>query len=36
MSIWCICFAVTFIISIVEFCDLPSWFSFYWYDFPVT
>ncbi|KAI4572799.1 hypothetical protein MJG53_012637 [Ovis ammon polii x Ovis aries] len=29
MSIWCICFAVTLIISIVEFCDLLSWFSFY-------
>uniref|UniRef100_A0A8C6DLR4 MARVEL domain-containing protein n=1 Tax=Moschus moschiferus TaxID=68415 RepID=A0A8C6DLR4_MOSMO len=36
MSIWGICFAVTLIISIVELCDLPSCFPFYWYTFPVT
>ena len=36
MSIWCICFAVTLIISIAELCDPLSWFPFYWYNFPVT
>ena len=36
MSIWCICFAVTLIFSIVEFCNLLSWFPFYRYNFPVS
>ena len=36
MSIWCIYFAVTLIFSTVEFCDLPSWFPFYRYNFPVS
>ena len=36
MSIWCFCFAMTFIIVVVELWRLPSHFPFYWYNFPVT
>ena len=35
MSIWCFCFAMTLIISIVELCKLQSRFPFFWYNLPV-
>ena len=36
MSIWCVCFAMTLIVVMVELWKLPSRFPFYWYNFPVT
>ncbi|XP_055273512.1 myeloid-associated differentiation marker-like [Moschus berezovskii] len=36
MSFWCICFAVTFIIAIVEYCRYPFSFPFFWYNISVT
>ncbi|KAB0349276.1 hypothetical protein FD754_014133 [Muntiacus muntjak] len=36
MSFWCICFAMTFIISIVELCYLYSNFPFFWHNICVT
>nr|XP_020741018.1 myeloid-associated differentiation marker-like [Odocoileus virginianus texanus] len=36
MSFWCICFAMTFIISIVELCCLYINFPFFWYNMCIT
>uniref|UniRef100_A0A8B9XIH0 MARVEL domain-containing protein n=1 Tax=Bos mutus grunniens TaxID=30521 RepID=A0A8B9XIH0_BOSMU len=36
MSFWCVCFAMTFIITIVECCRHPSSFPFFWYNISVT
>uniref|UniRef100_A0A8D1SW46 MARVEL domain-containing protein n=1 Tax=Sus scrofa TaxID=9823 RepID=A0A8D1SW46_PIG len=36
LSIWCFCFAVTLIILILQFCEFPSRFPFFWYKFSVT
>ncbi|XP_065762121.1 myeloid-associated differentiation marker-like [Muntiacus reevesi] len=36
MSFWCVCFAMTFIIAIVECCRHPSHFPFFWYNICVT
>nr|XP_005910671.1 PREDICTED: myeloid-associated differentiation marker [Bos mutus] len=36
MSFWCVCFAMTFLISIVELCRLDSEFPFFWYNISVT
>ena len=36
MSFWCVCFAMTFIIAIVECCRHPSHFLFFWYNISVT
>ncbi|XP_068847555.1 myeloid-associated differentiation marker-like [Capricornis sumatraensis] len=36
MSFWCICFAMTFIITIVECCRGRSSFPFFWYNICVT
>ena len=35
MSMWCLCFAMTLIISIVELCKLQSHFPFFWYNLPI-
>ena len=36
MSFWCVCFTMTFIITIVERCRHPSSFPFFWYNISVT
>ena len=36
MSFWCVCFAMTFIIALVECCRHPSSFPFFWYNISVT
>ena len=36
MPFWCVCFAMTFIISTVELCRLDSEFPFFWYNISVT
>ncbi|DAA19244.1 myeloid-associated differentiation marker-like [Bos indicus x Bos taurus] len=36
MSFWCVCFAMTFIITVVEYCRHPSSFPFFWYNISVT
>ncbi|KAG5198016.1 hypothetical protein JEQ12_007706 [Ovis aries] len=36
MSFWCICFAMTFIITVVELCRLDSGFPFFWHNVSVT
>ena len=36
MSIWCFCFAVTFIIVTVKFFDFESHFPLFWYNFSIT
>ncbi|XP_015314683.1 myeloid-associated differentiation marker [Bos taurus] len=36
MSFWCVCFAMTFIIALVECCRHPSSFPFLWYNISVT
>ncbi|XP_043345535.1 myeloid-associated differentiation marker-like [Cervus canadensis] len=36
MAIWCLCFAMTLVVVIVEYKDFQSFFPFYWYNFPVT
>ena len=36
MSFWCVCFAMTFIITIVECCRHPSSFPLFWYNISVT
>ncbi|KAB0353673.1 myeloid-associated differentiation marker-like [Muntiacus reevesi] len=36
MSIWCLCFVVTLVISMVELCRCQTLFPFYWYNFPIT
>lgn len=36
MSFWCICFAMTFIITVVELCRLSSGFPFFWHNVSVT
>ncbi|XP_068847306.1 myeloid-associated differentiation marker-like isoform X2 [Capricornis sumatraensis] len=36
MSFWCVCFAMTLIISIVELCRLDSEFPFFWHNISVT
>ncbi|XDB62117.1 hypothetical protein AB1E18_015468 [Capra hircus] len=36
MSFWCVCFAVTFIIAVVQYCRRRSGFPFFWYNISVT
>ncbi|XP_040091343.1 myeloid-associated differentiation marker-like [Oryx dammah] len=36
MSFWCVCFTVTFIITVVECCRCWSSFPFFWYNISVT
>uniref|UniRef100_A0A8C6FMB3 MARVEL domain-containing protein n=1 Tax=Moschus moschiferus TaxID=68415 RepID=A0A8C6FMB3_MOSMO len=36
MSFWCICFAMTFVVAIVECCRHPSHLPFFWYNISVT
>ena len=36
MSFWCVCFAMTFIITVVECCRGLSSFPFFWHNISVT
>lgn len=36
MSFWCVCFAMTLIISIVELCRRQSCFPYFWHNISVT
>ncbi|XP_045019653.1 myeloid-associated differentiation marker-like [Bubalus bubalis] len=36
MSFWCVCFAMTFLIYIIELCRADSEFPFLWYNISVT
>ncbi|XP_068847513.1 myeloid-associated differentiation marker-like [Capricornis sumatraensis] len=36
MSFWCVCFAVTFMIAVVQYCRRRSGFPFFWYNICVT